>query len=156
MREAIRQEILNQMWHLWATVTFFGVTSKLEARKKIQKFFDNINRIAGMQIVGQGINIYICYEKHCDRPGVHVHMFIRGINPIHAKLVQTLAMAEIGDSKVEPYNKDNCASAYVGNKYNTPSYIDHDPLMVIHPKRFNPALLVNPQNIVDEKLTVVM
>lgn len=139
VREEIRKDIINQMWDLWATFTFFGVVNKKEAEKRVKKFFDNINRTAGMQIVSRRINLFVCYEKHIEKEGVHVHAFVRGINPIHAKLVQQLANDEIGNSLVEPYEKTKEAASYVANKYETPSYVDHDRLLTIHPKIFKPS-----------------
>ena len=139
-REAIRQDIIDQMWDLWATFTFFGIVNKAEAEKQVRKFFDNINRLAGMQIVGKGICLYVCYEKHTDKAGVHVHAFVRGINPIHAGLVQELANQELGNSSVVPYDQTQEAASYVANKYETPSYVDHDRLLIIHPKMFNPLI----------------
>lgn len=59
MREAIRQDIINQIWDLWVTFTFFGVVSRAEAEKKVRKFFDNINRLAGMQIVARRVNLFV-------------------------------------------------------------------------------------------------
>lgn len=147
-REAIRQDIIKQMWDLWATFTFFGVVGKLEAESIIRKFFDNINRTAGMQLVDRGICLYVCYEKHTDKPGVHIHAFIRGINPIHAELLQNLATSMVGNSKVTPYNDSQNAAAYVANKYKTPSFVDNDRVVIIHPKKFHSS--------VDEKSTVAI
>ncbi|MBF0511817.1 MAG: hypothetical protein HQL13_05755, partial [Candidatus Omnitrophica bacterium] len=109
MREAIRQDINNQIWDLWASITFFGVVSKPEAEKQIRKFFHDINRTVGMQIVSGGVSLFICYEKHTDKAGVHVHTFIRGINAVHAGLIQQMANQELGDSQVEPFVQDEGA-----------------------------------------------
>jgi hypothetical protein len=139
-REEMRQDIISQMWDIWATFTFFGVVGMLEAEKRIRKFFDNINKSAGMQLVDRRINLFVCYEKHMDKEGVHIHAFIRGINPAHADIVQDLANKEIGNSLVKPYNQSENAAAYVSNKYKMPSYVDHDRLLTIHPKIYKPAI----------------
>lgn len=150
VREDIRQDIINQMWDLWITVTFPYIAGADSAEQKIKEFFVNINRYAKCQMVDKRTHMFICYEKHDTKKGAHAHLFVRGINPDNVELLQGLLNKKIGNSLVKPYDPTKRAAGYVAAKYDTPTFI-FCKWLTLHPKKFKPAS--NPCNLSSPQLT---
>ena len=151
VREDLRQDIINQMWDFWITITFPYIAGADSTERRIKEFFVNINRYARCSIVDKRTHMFVCYEKHTTKKGAHAHLFVRGINPENVELLQDLLNRKIGNSLVKAYDPHQGAAGYVAAKYDTPTFI-FCKWLTLHPKTFKPFTPTN----VDENYTVVI
>ena len=127
---------------IWATLTFSRQVTQYEQAKKLtRKFFNMINVLAQRQLVNNRISMLACFEKHKIRDMkedlLHVHGFIKGINPQFSNMVEEFAEKKLGYAKIKPYDPRKKASIYVSEKFGTKHFIEFEPL-TIHPKPYNP------------------
>ena len=123
--EGFNRLITRETPDLFVTVTFAKQTSSLLAKKKFKWFFKYLNT-KDKRFFQKTIKTWILLEKEGFRRGVHIHAFIRGIDPKLAEALERKCDRFFGKSRVVPYDPEKNASYYLSRKYSSNALEDYD------------------------------
>ena len=120
------REFLNkEQWDLFVTITFRKRKLVTGAVKAFKHFFKYVNTFAE-PLFKKFIQCFVVFEKEDSRGGVHIHTFIKGINPFHTNKLEKNLKNIFGQSNVVPYDPNRGASFYLAKKVNTSNSVHYD------------------------------
>lgn len=111
----------KESWDLWATFTFREIVYLDKAKKEFKRFFKSIIGKTDY-FFSKFIRTFTVFERNPDRPGVHIHCLIKGINPT---LASKVSEKWEGESKVLPYDSEKGARFYLTNICLSPKKLEH-------------------------------
>lgn len=120
------REFLNkEQWDLFVTITFRKRKLVIGAVKAFKHFFKYVNTFAE-PLFKKFIRCFIVFEKEDNRGGVHIHTFIKGINPSHANKLEKNLRSVFGQSKAVSYDSKKGASFYLAKKLGLSNSVHYD------------------------------